>query len=67
MAKITVGGLIALLRELPTNHRVILSADSEGNGFSPLDGYGVEHWINDKGVIDSEAGRPNCVVLWPAD
>lgn len=61
-----VSELIELLNKIDPENRVILSADEEGNSFSPLfsievGGYDAE---NREFLEDDEEGVP-CVVCWP--
>jgi hypothetical protein len=69
-----VKDLIELLSNLPGEHEVILSKDSEGNEFSPLADHGLQMYVSNStwsGDIYSEEDvedyRENAVVLWPTN
>lgn len=53
-----------LLEDIPDNYLVILSKDSEGNGYSPLYTVDVARF-NTKHQELEEVGKTNSVVLWP--
>jgi hypothetical protein len=69
-----VAELIEQLRVFPQDSIVILQKDAEGNGFSPLDGLDVGHYVAETawyGEVpapedDDGSGDP-CVVLWPVN
>lgn len=41
----TVKDLIKLLNKQPSDFQVVLSRDSEGNGFSPVSGYALGFYL----------------------
>lgn len=70
--------LIALLTDLPQEHEVVLSKDSEGNSFSPLASHGQYMYIPDStwagDIMHEEDAEEyeqdyveNAVVLWPTN
>lgn len=78
---VTVAQLRDILAKLPDDAIVIMSKDSEGNAFSPLDEVGdtedVDWYVPDSGYSgelrsdeydadeDGPDGAVPCVVLWP--
>lgn len=77
----TVKELIVYLLEFPSDHKVVLSRDSEGNGFSMLAAFG-QALINDNEQVQNldltnkedweeddldKLPYPgdDCVILWP--
>jgi len=61
-----------LLNEVDGDYEVILSKDSEGNSFSPLDSNSLEEYIEDSsysghlGYTAQEVNKnANSIVLWP--
>lgn len=72
----TVVELIEALKDIPGEYQVIMSKDSEGNGFSPLadvcDGYYLADttWAGDyySDMEDAEdAGAGPAVIFWPTN
>jgi hypothetical protein len=77
----TVKELIEMLKDLPQDHQVIMSKDSEGNGFSPMaESFSRLMYVPDStwsGEVLSEEDHKeyenegpfveNCVVLWPTN
>jgi hypothetical protein len=80
---LTVGELKAVLESLNPEMLVVLSSDVEGNGYSPLDAYGLgdycpestwsgEFYTNDDPGLDLDVFEEdtNCrraVALWPVN
>ena len=74
----TVKELIELLETLDPNYKVIMSKDSEGNGFSPVSEIGSGEWVARSKwsgeVLSKEDCEENgdeyeedCIVLWPTN
>jgi hypothetical protein len=66
----TVAELIAKLSALPEDSLVVMSEDSEGNGFSPLAELGADNYAADTSssgelTDDEDEGVVPAVVLWP--
>lgn len=74
---LTAGILRSLLADLPDDTLVVLSKDAEGNGFSPLDGYGIDRYVAEStysGYLVDVETEPDplpdsvpCLVLWPTN
>ena len=72
-----VSEFIELLKQLPQDHEVIMSKDSEGNSFSPFADFGIEMYEPEctwSGyLVDPESShrtsvyKKNAVVLWPTN
>lgn len=60
-----IGTLIEALQSLNPDFDVVLSRDSEGNGFGKLTGLGVEHFHQGEVQEVSDERPANAVVLWP--
>lgn len=65
----TVSQLIAFLQKCDPTHVIVLSADSEGNNYSPLSTVGMTHYVAESsysGYIDDEKiDQVPAVVFWP--
>lgn len=60
--------LIEILEHLPGDHEVVMSRDSEGNGFSPLYECDVAKYVPDSTWSGELAvGEPNAVILRPVN
>lgn len=70
---LTVAALKGILKDLPDDMPVVLSADSEGNKFRGLGGYSMEiaedpesYYLEIYSLEDVEDSEvANVVVLWP--
>lgn len=71
----TVHDLIAYLQTLNQDALVVMSKDSEGNGYSPLRTVDEDRYINDTSysgyVLHGDTDTANesraCVALWPVN
>ena len=71
----TVKEMIELLQDLPQDHKVIMSKDSEGNSFSPFEDYSegiyteettwYGDWRQDEDLEKGE--KENAICLWPVN
>lgn len=67
--------LIEILNDIPLDFEVVVSKDSEGNGFSPLSSLETRMYEADStysgSLIDKEGNeetyKENVVVLWPTN
>lgn len=62
--------LITELQKLPKNALVVLAADSEGNGFSPLSDLFIGLYEADNtysGQFSEDYGSEYAVCLWPTN
>ena len=63
---ITVKELISILSALDDDRIIILSSDSEGNRYSPLDGnIGIDHNKDEELYVDNSSDAIPAVVLYP--
>ena len=72
----TVKEIKEILADLPDNHEVVLSKDSEGNSFSPLANWSIGRYTPEttwRGEYDENVEgeekvfEENAVVLWPTN
>lgn len=70
----TVQQLKVLLANCPDEWEVVLSRDSEGNGYSPLSGIGEGHYAPDTTWCGEFLSHPednpppfNAIALWPTN
>lgn len=62
------------IENLPDDMDVIIQKDSEGNGFSPLEGwttdvayYPKSTWSGEIGEVDDSNEDQRCFLLWPVN
>lgn len=58
----TVKELIKLLKKTPSDFQVILSKDSEGNGFSPISGHALGFYLPEN-VFRGDFTDVSCVTF----
>ena len=67
----TVSDLIAELSSLPGDMDLVMAADAEGNGYSPMGGFYTaffdedEQSVHDAHELHEGDELPEVVVLWP--
>lgn len=62
-----VDQLLAILRNCDPKALVVLAADTEGNRFSPLYGWGETKYHDGDICDDGPKEHQNAVCLWPED